>query len=71
MPPRRCVVQDCNQVSDKDLGISMHTSPASGSANALNGRDLCVNIEITSIRRVRLVYAPSISLMTVSPMQCT
>ena len=31
MPPRRCVVQDCSRVSDKELGISMHTSPASGS----------------------------------------
>ena len=30
MPPRRCVVQYCNRVSDKELGISMHTSPSSG-----------------------------------------
>ena len=29
MPPRQCVVQDCSRVSNKELGISMHTSPAS------------------------------------------
>ena len=29
MPPRRCVVQDCSRVSDKELGISMHTSRSS------------------------------------------
>ena len=29
MPPRRCVVQDCSRVSNKELGISMHTSPSS------------------------------------------
>lgn len=41
MPPRRCVVQDCNQVSNKDLGISMHTSPASGSERAKWKRFVC------------------------------
>ena len=30
MPPRRCVVQYCSRVSDKELGISMHTSPSGG-----------------------------------------
>ena len=30
MPPRRCVVQCCSRVSNKELGISMHTSPSSG-----------------------------------------
>ena len=30
MPPRRCVVQYCSRVSEKELGISMHTSPSSG-----------------------------------------
>jgi len=30
MPPRRCVVQYCSRVSDKELGISVHTSPSSG-----------------------------------------
>ena len=30
MPPRRCVLQYCSRVSDKELGISMHTSPSSG-----------------------------------------
>ena len=30
MPPRRCVVQFCSRISDKELGISMHTSPSSG-----------------------------------------
>ena len=30
MPPRRCVVQYCNRVSDKELRMSMHTSPSSG-----------------------------------------
>ena len=30
MPPRRCVVQYCSRVSDKELGISMHTFPSSG-----------------------------------------
>ena len=29
MPPRHCVVQDCSRVSDKELGISMHSSPSS------------------------------------------
>ena len=27
MPPRRCVVQDCDRVSNKELGISLHVSP--------------------------------------------
>lgn len=27
MPPRRCVVQDCDRISNKELGISMHVSP--------------------------------------------
>ena len=30
MPPRRCVLQYCSRVSDKELGISIHTSPSSG-----------------------------------------
>ena len=30
MPPRRCVVQYCSRVSDKELGISVHISPSSG-----------------------------------------
>ena len=30
MPPRRCVVQYCSRVPDKELGISMNTSPSSG-----------------------------------------
>ena len=30
MPPRRYVVQYCSRVSDKELGISMNTSPSSG-----------------------------------------
>ena len=29
MPPRGCVVQYCSRVSDKELGISMNTSPSS------------------------------------------
>ena len=29
MPPRRCVVQDCDRVSNKELGISIHESPRS------------------------------------------
>ena len=31
MPGRRCVVQDCGNVKNDELGISMHNSPASGS----------------------------------------
>ena len=31
MPPRRCVVQDCERIADLELGISMHGSPQSGS----------------------------------------
>ena len=31
MPPSRCVVQDCEQIADLELGISMHGSPPSGS----------------------------------------
>ena len=34
MPPRRCVVQDCDQTADLELGISMHGSPPSGSGLA-------------------------------------
>ena len=30
MPPRRCVVQYSSRVSNRELGISMHTSPSSG-----------------------------------------
>ena len=30
MPPRRCVVQDCERIADLELGISMHGSPPSG-----------------------------------------
>ena len=33
MPPRRCVVQDCDQTADLELGISMHGSPPRGSEN--------------------------------------
>jgi len=35
MPPRRCVVQDCDRVADKELGISIHTSPGTGSERAM------------------------------------
>lgn len=35
MPPRRCVVQDCNRVADKQLGISVHTSPGTGTEHAM------------------------------------
>ena len=31
MPGRRCVVQDCGNVKDDELGISIHNSPDSGS----------------------------------------
>ena len=31
MPLCRCVVQDCDQTADLELGISMHGSPPSGS----------------------------------------
>ena len=41
MPPRRCVVQDCSRVSDKQLGISMHTSPSSGNIRAKWKRFVC------------------------------
>ena len=30
MPGWRCVVQDCGNESNEDLGISVHNSPASG-----------------------------------------
>ena len=33
MPPRRYVVQYCSRVSDKELGISMHTSTSPSSGN--------------------------------------
>ena len=35
MPPRRCVVQDCDRVADKQLGISVHTSPGTGTERAM------------------------------------
>ena len=41
MPPRRCVVQECSRVSDKQLGISMHTSPSSGSIRTKWKRYVC------------------------------
>lgn len=41
MPPRRCVVQDCGRVSDKELGISMHTSPSSGNIRTKWKRFVC------------------------------
>ena len=31
MPGRRCVVQDCGNIKNDELGISIHNSPASGS----------------------------------------
>ena len=31
MPGRRCVVQDCGNVKNDELGISVHNSPDSGS----------------------------------------
>ena len=31
MPGRRCVVQDCGNVKNDELGISIHNSPDSGS----------------------------------------
>ena len=34
MPPRRCVVQYCSRVSDKELAIAVHTSPSSGNNRA-------------------------------------
>ena len=38
MPPRRCVVQYCSRVSDKELVISMHTSPSSGNTRTKKKR---------------------------------
>ncbi|PFX13505.1 uncharacterized protein LOC111345958 isoform X1 [Stylophora pistillata] len=35
MPPSRCVVQDCDRVADKQLGISVHTSPGTGTERAM------------------------------------
>ncbi|XP_022804423.1 uncharacterized protein LOC111341700 [Stylophora pistillata] len=35
MLPRRCVVQDCDRVADKQLGISVHTSPGTGTERAM------------------------------------
>ncbi|XP_074627630.1 uncharacterized protein LOC141885700 isoform X2 [Acropora palmata] len=32
MPPRHCVGQYCSRVSNKELSISMHTSPSSGNS---------------------------------------
>lgn len=43
MPPRRCVVQDCSQKSDKESGISVHTSPASGSVRVKWKRFVCMH----------------------------
>ena len=34
MPPRRCLVQHCDRVADKELGISIHTSPGTSSEYA-------------------------------------
>ena len=31
MPGHRCVVQDCGNIKNDELGISIHNSPASGS----------------------------------------
>ena len=38
MYPRRYVVQCCSRASDKELGISMHTSPSSGNIHTKKKR---------------------------------
>ena len=68
MPPRRCVVQYCSRVSDKELGISMHTSPSSGNIRT-KWKDLSLNTEKTSTLPVSLGYARCISKLIVLPVQ--
>ena len=41
MPGRRCVVQDCGNVKNDELGISIHNSPDSGGVRLKSGKDSC------------------------------
>ena len=67
MPPRRCVVQDCDRVADKELGISILLVRA---ASVPCGKDLSANTENISSRREHLAYAPFILPTTASLVQC-
>ena len=66
MFPRRRVVQYCSRVSDKELGISMNTSPSSVTS-LRSGKDLSLNTEKASTLPVRLGYARCISKLMVLP----
>ena len=70
MPPRRCVLQYCSRVSDKELGISVPTSPQAVTS-VRSGNDLSFNTEKTSTLPIRLGYARCISKLIVLPVQST
>ena len=57
MPASHCVVQDCINGSNPREGISLHE----------RRRDSCPRIARTSTQPAVLLFAPSISLMTVLP----
>ena len=63
MPPRRCVVKDCERIADLELGISMHGSPSSGSV-LTKWKKFVLTHRKTSVRQASLVYVPCISQET-------
>ena len=56
MPPRRCVVQDCDRVSNKELGILIHESPRTFKER-VKWKRFVLHTGKTLIRKDRLVYA--------------
>ena len=66
MPASGCVVQACNNGPNPREGISLHNSPPSSSVYQ-GGRDSCPHIPRTSTQPAVLLFAPSMSLMTVLP----
>ena len=64
MPPRRCVVQDCERIADLELGISVHGSPPSGSVLTKWKKFVLTHRKTFSL--TSLAYVPCISQETVS-----
>lgn len=60
MPGRRCVVQDCGNIKNDELGISIHNSPDSGSVRLKWKRFVSIHRKDSS-QWENLLCAPSIS----------
>ena len=69
MPPRRCVVQYCSRVSDKELEAFQCILLRQAVTSVRSGKDLSLNTEKTSTLPVRLGYARCISKLIVLPVQ--